>query len=214
MARLPDPTLDPAAVLWSSRTSELAERPLLVLLHGVGSDEGDLFSMSPRLPLHPVIASLRAPTRYGPGWSWFELGTPGDPNTEGVDAAARAVVSWLDDLPVQPPSIGLLGFSQGGVVAMQALRLAPERFACAALLSGYVTSGDLSGDEDLARRQPPVFWGRGSLDDVIPDVAVQHTARWLPKHSTLEARIYEGLPHAVSPTEVGDLVGFLSRGLS
>ena len=209
MEELPDPILDPAAVLWSSRTEELAERPLLVLLHGIGADEGDLFSMSPQLPLHPVIASLRAPTRHGPGWSWYELGTPGDPNSEGVDAAARAVLAWLDALPVQPPSIGILGFSQGAAVAAQAMRHAPHRFSHAVLLSGYVTSGGVEGDDELARRRPPVFWGRGTADDIIPDIAVAHTADWLPRHTTLDARIYEGLGHAVSQQELTDIVGFL-----
>ncbi|WP_210507599.1 alpha/beta hydrolase [Naasia sp. SYSU D00057] len=209
MEQLPDPVVDPAAVLWSARIEELAERPLLVLLHGVGADEGDLFGMSPQLPLHPVIASLRAPTRYGPGWSWYDLGTPGDPNSEGVDAAARAVLAWLDALPVQPPSIGILGFSQGAAVAAQAMRHAPARFDHAVLLSGYVTSGDVEGDEELARLRPPVFWGRGTADDVIPRVAVQHTAQWLPDHVTLDARIYEGLGHSVSQQELTDIVGFL-----
>lgn len=209
MEELPDPILDPAAVLWSSRIDELAERPLLVLLHGVGADEGDLFSMSPQLPLHPVIASLRAPTRHGAGWSWYELGTPGDPNSEGVDAAARAVLAWLDALPVQPPSIGILGFSQGAAVAAQALRHAPQRFTHAVLLSGYVTSGRVEGDAELARVRPPVFWGRGTADDVIPEIAVAYTADWLPRHSTLDARIYEGLGHFVSQQELTDIVGFL-----
>lgn len=214
MSLLPDPRVDPAAVLWSSSTSELANRPLLVLLHGVGADEGDLFSMSPRLPLSPVIASLRAPTRYGQGWSWYDLGTPGDPNSEGVDAAARAVLAWLDELPVQPPSIGLLGFSQGGAVAMQILRHAPDRFAYGVLLSGYVTSGEVEGDAELARLAPPVFWGRGTADDVIPGIAVQYTAEWLPAHVSLDARIYENLGHAVSQAELTDVAAFLARSLA
>jgi phospholipase/carboxylesterase len=210
---LPDPRVDPAAVLWSSSISELAERPLLVLLHGVGADEGDLFSMSPRLPLSPVIASLRAPSRYGAGWSWYDLGTPGYPNSEGVDAAARSVLAWLDELAIQPPSIGLLGFSQGGAVAMQALRHAPDRFSYGVLLSGYVTSGEVDGDRELARIAPPVFWGRGTADEVVPDIAVQHTAEWLPAHVSLDARIYENLDHAVSQAELADVAGFLARQL-
>jgi phospholipase/carboxylesterase len=206
---LPDPRLDPQAVLWSSRIEELAERPLLVLLHGIGADEGDLFYLSPQLPLHPVIASLRAPTRHGPGWSWYELGDPGDPNSEGVDAAARAVLAWLDALPVQPPSVGVLGFSQGAAVAAQALRHAPGRFSYAVLLSGYVTSGEVEGDDELARVRPPVFWGRGTADEIIPAIAIAHTADWLPEHTTLDARIYEGLGHFVSQQELTDIVGFL-----
>jgi phospholipase/carboxylesterase len=53
--------IDASAVLWSAPERERAGRPLLVLLHGYGSHEGDLFGLSPRLPLGPVIASVRAP---------------------------------------------------------------------------------------------------------------------------------------------------------
>ncbi|MCU1570060.1 MAG: Phospholipase [Naasia sp.] len=205
------PRVDPDAVLWSSAPKALADRPLLILLHGVGADEGDLFSFSPRLPLHPVIASLRAPSPYGAGWSWYELGTPGEPNSDGVDAAARAVLRWLDELPVAPPSIGLLGFSQGAAVATQMLRHAPDRFAYLVHLSGYVTSGDLPGDAQLERRRPPVFWGRGTVDEVIPGIAIEHTEQWLPRHSSLESHIYEDLGHSVSNEELADVVAFLGR---
>ena len=63
--------IDPTAVLWSSPERERSDRPLLVLLHGYGSHEGDLFQLSPRLPLAPVIASVRAPISESGGWAWF-----------------------------------------------------------------------------------------------------------------------------------------------
>ena len=205
--------VDPAAVLWSSKVEELESRPLLVLLHGVGANEGDLFSLSPALPLGPVIASLRAPLAYGMGWSWYDLGTPGDPRSELVDAAALGVLAWLDALPVQPPAVALLGFSQGAAVTAQVLRHAPGRFACTVQLSGYVTPGELPGDAELVRLRPPVFYGRGTEDGVIPAVAVAHTEEWLRAHTDVDARIYEGLPHAVSQPEVADVVAFLRRHL-
>jgi phospholipase/carboxylesterase len=210
----PIPAVDPRAVMWSSQQSELAERPLLVLLHGVGSHEGDLFGLSPHLPLQPVIASLRAPSPYGAGWSWYELGTPGDPKSEGVDAAAQAVLTWLDTLDPAPTSVGLLGFSQGAAVALQALRHAPTRFEFVVQLSGYVTGGDLPGDAQLVDVRPPVFWGRGTADDIIPHEAVVRTEQWLPGHSNLDSRIYEGMPHSVSQAELGDVIGFLRRHYS
>lgn len=208
------PSVDARAVIWSARTSELAERPLLVLLHGVGSHEGDLFSLSPHLPLTPVIASLRALAPYGAGWSWYELGTPGDPKSDGVDSAALAVLGWLDTLDPAPTSIGLMGFSQGAAVALQALRHAPDRFDFVVQLSGYVTSGEVSGDSRLAEIRPPVFWGRGTEDEIIPTEAVERTDEWLPEHSTLDRRIYEDLPHSVSQAELGDVIGFLRRQYS
>ena len=53
--------LDSDAVIWSRPEAERAGRPLLVLLHGLGSHEGDLFALSPYLPTEFTIAAVRAP---------------------------------------------------------------------------------------------------------------------------------------------------------
>jgi phospholipase/carboxylesterase len=206
------PLLDPAAVLWSAPLRDLHTRPLLVLLHGFGSHEGDLFGLSPLLPLQPVIASVRAPLRQGSGHAWFPAPDQRHGNTSPAlaDAAADAVLTWLDVLPV-PPSIGLLGFSQGGAVALQLLRRAPRRFAYAVQLSGFVVvpGEDAAVDAELERVRPPVFWGRGTADRVIPNDAVDRTQEWLPRHATLTERIYEDVAHGVSQPEIRDISAFI-----
>jgi phospholipase/carboxylesterase len=204
----PEP-IDTAAVLWSAAAPDRLDRPLLLILHGYGSHEGDLFSLAPHLPLQPTIAALRAPLPAGQGWSWFPIGVPGDPVGEALDAAALGILDWLDALPEQPTSIGLLGFSQGGAMTMQLMRHAPDRFAFAVQLSGFIASGTHPGDERLSDLKPPVFWGRGTLDPVIPEAAVARTQAWLPGHSTLTERIYEGLGHSISQAELAEIVTFL-----
>jgi phospholipase/carboxylesterase len=200
--------IDESAIMWSAPAAERAGRPLLVLLHGYGSHEGDLFGLAPHLPLQPVIASLRAPLREGLGYAWYGL----DPQlnadrAEGADAAARGVLHWLDGQ--QATSVGLLGFSQGGAVALQLLRHAPERFAYAVNLAGFVVAGEAPADARLAAARPPVFWGRGTHDEVIPAGFVAATQRWLPEHVELTERIYEGLGHGVSEPELADVLSFL-----
>ena len=205
--------IDASAVVWSAPEHERAGRPLLVLLHGYGSHEGDLFSLSPALPLGPVVASLRAPLQAGPGNAWFPLTfeTPIDEHATNADAAARAILDWLDT--TQSISIGLLGFSQGGAVALQLLRLAPTRFDYAVMLSGFVVGGTHDGDAALAQSKPPVFWGRGTADPVIPAYAIETTEQWLPSHSTPTTRIYEGVAHGISNAELRDLSTFIGEQL-
>lgn len=253
-----DVRIDESAVLWSAGPQQRAGRPLLVILHGYGSNEADLFSLSPYLPLSPVIASLRAPfTAPWPvdGYSWFRLrrradvSIPGLPADDAVDPAVHAdsdaadhaaaldidggaprvpvvaadatpeasidaVVAWLDALETPPAQIGLLGFSQGGVMAIELMRRQPERFSFVVNLSGFVYEGEHEGDVALAESLPPVFWGRGTLDEVITEAAIVRTTDWLPAHSTLSGRIYEGLGHAVSPQELTDVAGFVERGFA
>ncbi|KGJ72799.1 phospholipase [Cryobacterium roopkundense] len=201
--------IDTAAVLWSASAADRVGRPLLLILHGYGSHEGDLFSLTPHLPLEPVIAALRAPLPAGGGWAWFPISDPGNPDDASVEAATAAVLEWLDGLEEQPTSVGLLGFSQGGAMALQLLRQAPDRFSFAVQLSGFVPSAPNAGDAALAESRLPVFWGRGTADPIIVASAIDRTQAWLPGHSTLTERIYEGMAHSVSQTELADVVAFL-----
>jgi phospholipase/carboxylesterase len=201
--------LDTDAIIWSTPERQRGGRPLLVLMHGYGSHEGDLFGMSPALPLGPVIASLRAPIPENGGWAWFSRAENalGEPHPEFVDAAAGLVLDWLDTL--EYTTVSLLGFSQGAVVALQLNRAAPGRFAATVALSGFVASGIHAGDAELERLRPPVFWGRGTADTMIPTSSVDRTAAWLPDHSTATIHIYEELGHSLSPQELKDFSVFL-----
>lgn len=208
--------IDDEAVLWSEGPETRAGRPLLLLLHGYGSDERDLFGLAPFLPDAFVLAAVRAPLAPpfpAPGWSWYPIEGLDGRSSGAVTAAADALIAWIDRA-TDAETIGILGFSQGAAVALQALRLQPERFAFVVNLAGYADPSPLPGDEVLAERRPPVFWGRGARDEVIPPAAVAHTVQWLPEHATLSGRVYAGLTHSVSQEELDDVRVFLERQLA
>lgn len=205
--------LDPEVALWSAAAPDRADRPLLVLLHGYGADERDLFGLAPHLPDRFVLAAVRAP--LAPPWpsagaSWYAIDGLDGRDPDGVTVAATALGEWLD-AATDASTVGLLGFSQGAAVALQAMRLQPRRFAFVVNLSGYVSPGDLPGDSELAELRPPVFWGRGTRDDVIPEPLVAHTTEWLPAHADLSGRVYPGLTHSVSEQELADVRHFLDK---
>ena len=202
--------IDDEAVLWSASPSDRAGRPLLVLLHGYNSHEGDLFGLAPYLPLAPAIASLRAPIDAGYGYAWFPLLAQGEELAlESADDSTTAILDWLDRVAPDTASVGLLGFSQGGAMALELLRRAPDRFAFAVSLAGFALPGERTGDERMSQLALPVFWGRGTDDEIIPAASVARTQAWLPEHADLDARIYEGLGHSVSERELADVTGFL-----
>lgn len=205
-------TIDDTATRWS--TTDRAGMPLLVLLHGYGADEHDLFGLIPHLPDGIATASVAAPLAPPwpmPGRSWYPIEGLDGRSAEAVDTAAAAFLRWLDTAAVGATSVALLGFSQGAAVALQALRTAPERFGAVVALSGYATPGELPRDEELKELRPPVFWGRGSHDDVIPAALIDHTAQWLPEHSELSGRVYIGLTHSISEEELADVRLFLTK---
>lgn len=45
--------------------------PLVVLLHGRGSNERDIIGLADHLPTGPAYASVRAPIAEGGGYAWF-----------------------------------------------------------------------------------------------------------------------------------------------
>jgi phospholipase/carboxylesterase len=160
------------------------------------------------LPPGLALASLRAPVRWGPGWSWWPLDADSD-EQHRAEEGALAVLDWLDALP-PVRSLRLVGFSQGGATALGLLRRAPERFVRTAVLAGFVPTRSHPGDAHVAEVRPEVLWGRGDLDTVIPAEAVTETERWLFGHTRLKARVYAGLGHSVSIEEITDTARFLT----
>ncbi len=99
---------------------------LLVLMHGVGSNEQDLMGLAPQIPERFHVLSLRAPFRMGPGaHAWFDFSI--EPNgersiNEAQEAqsralAAQAIASAAEQLGIPPERVVVGGFSQGGIMA-------------------------------------------------------------------------------------------------
>ncbi len=178
-----------------------------------------MFAMSRSLPLEPVIASVRAPHTEGSGFTWFpsaneaasDSDSSADERFDAVRQTVQALVEWLDS--TTSTGIGLLGLSQGGAMALELMREQPEHFGYVVQLSGFVFPSEHSGDARLAELRPPVFWGRGTVDTVIPASLIRNTQEWLGAHSTLTEGIYEGLGHAVSDAELSELGAFIHSQL-
>lgn len=207
------PPIDPDAVRWSADDAHESDRPLIVLLHGYAADEHDLMPLAEHLPDAFDYASVRAPLPPPfptPGASWFPIEGLYGRDPEATTLATVRLIEWSDEHAEGRP-IGFVGFSQGGVVALQALRLQPERFLFAVNLAGYAAPGPLATDELLAAVKPAVFWGRGADDTVIPAPMIAHTAQWLPDHVELSGRVYPNLGHSLSMEELADVRTFLEK---
>ncbi|GAA2224139.1 alpha/beta fold hydrolase [Herbiconiux moechotypicola] len=199
-----------ALTSWGEGTP--GDAPVVVMMHGFGSNEADLAGLAPALPAGWAWASLRAPLPMGgPAFAWFPITTPGRPDPQTVIDATDAVSDWIAASLPATSRVVALGFSQGGLMASQLLRAAPRRVEAAVVLGGFVLDAELPGDAALAAERPPVFSGRGTADTVIAPDAVARTEAWLPGHSTLTERRYPGLGHGINPDELADVVAFLQQ---
>lgn len=183
-----------------------------LFLHGYGSNERDLVALASALPDGMPWASLRAPIELTPGgYAWFRIVTPGHPDQEALDAATAAIWSWADAALPTSTRIVPIGFSQGGLMATQLLRTAPERVLAPVVLGGFVAAGEQKADAVLRATRPAMFLGRGEDDRVIASDAVRRTDAWAPEHTELEDRRYPGLGHGIDVRELADVQAFLAR---
>ena len=119
------------------RESSLKDNaPLLILLHGYGSDENDLFSFSQELPEELFIISVRAPYPMQPyGNAWYAINfdaEKGKWNDEEQAISSRDLIATFIDeatthYPVSKNNITLLGFSQGCILSCAVALNYPEK---------------------------------------------------------------------------------------
>lgn len=203
--------IDDSAVVWRQGSGD----DLILAMHGFGADEQDLAGIAPYLPEQFTVASLRGPnlSPMGFGYAWFEFNPAVDSTDHTmVKASAEAVLAWLDTVAEKYARVHALGFSQGGVMAVELARLAPTRFASVVHLSSFAHNGDLPGDAELLAMEPkiPLFSGIGHDDDVIAANKRERSIPWLDAHFDVERRYYER-GHNITLEELQDVSAFLNR---
>lgn len=199
-------------VLWSRPENERPGTPLLVILHGYGADEEDLFSLASQLPAEFTVASVRAPLQTGPGFSWFPLDSNLSYSADAVAESASALEGWVDSVREAHTSVSLLGFSQGMCMATTLLRHRPSDYAAVVGLSGFVVNAEdhpYFDDVAVAAAKPEVFWGRDQADPVVPQFAVEATNTWMHGHVKLTKVLYSGILHGINAQEIAHVGEFL-----
>jgi phospholipase/carboxylesterase len=190
----------------------------LVLFHGRGADENDLFPLFDILDPGRRLLGLaaRGPlTLPGlPGAHWYVVAKPGFPGPETFLPTAATVGRWLDAIPdtfgVPLDRVVLGGFSQGAVMTYaMALDARRPRPPAVIALSGFVPT--VEGYElelsDLAGL--PVAIGHGTLDPVIGVEWGRDAKRRL--ESAGAAVLYRESPmaHTIDPGFLRDLIPWL-----
>jgi phospholipase/carboxylesterase len=196
-------------VAWSKPENQRAGTPLLVMMHGYGTDESRMVNLFDYLPSEFTCAALRAPMPIANGYGWFLLDYFLTNDFADVIGAANSVFSWIDSVKGGHSSVSLLGYSQGMAMASTLLRLRPRDFPAVVGLSGFVLDNDLLALSESFEVPPPFFWGRDKADLVINEEAIAYTREWLNTHTHLTARTYPGMGHAMSKTEMVDVGAFL-----
>nr|BFE74804.1 hypothetical protein GCM10020092_081050 [Actinoplanes digitatis] len=142
--------------------------PLVVLLHGRGSHEQEILTLSDHLPVGPAYAAVRAPIAEGGGYAWFANRGIGRPVAESLRAAMDWFRDWLDSVAPEGRPVLLIGFSGGAAFAGGLLLDDPARYTGAAILYGTLPfdAGVPTTPARLAGVSIAV--AQGEQDSVIP----------------------------------------------
>jgi phospholipase/carboxylesterase len=190
----------------------------LILFHGRGADENDLFPFFDELDPDGrlVGATPRGPLSLPPGGAhWYAFQAVGYPDRQTFDATFALVSRWLDafaaETGVAPERTILAGFSQGAVMTY-ALGLGDGRPRPAGLmaLSGFVPT--VEGFElDLSPPLPPVAIGHGTYDRVI-SVDFSRRAKQLLEDAGADVLYRESpMEHGVDPRFLPELRAWVER---
>jgi phospholipase/carboxylesterase len=194
---------------------------LLVLFHGRGADENDLYPLLDLLDPERRLLGVtpRGPLALPPGGAhWYVVRQVGFPDPATFIPTFETVAGWVDGLAEEtglgPERTVLGGFSQGAVMSY-ALSLARGRPRPAALiaLSGFVPTVE-AFELDLAPPLPRVAIGHGTYDPVI-DVDFGRRARHVLEEAGARVLYREyPLPHAVDPRFLVELAPWIGSALS
>jgi phospholipase/carboxylesterase len=193
---------------------------LLVLFHGRGVDEDDLFPLVDVLDPERRLLGLtpRGPLSLPPGGAhWYAVQEIGYPDPGTFVPTFGAVAAWLDSVAeetgIGPERTVLGGFSQGAVMTY-ALAFARGRARPAALvaLSGFIPT--VPGFElELEPPLPPVAIGHGTFDPVI-SVEWSRRARQALEAAGADVLYREyPLPHAVEPGYLAEPAPWIASAL-
>ncbi|GAB2586377.1 hydrolase [Paractinoplanes abujensis] len=149
--------------------------PLVVLLHGRGSHEQEILTLSEHLPLAFSYAAVRAPIAEGGGFAWFANRGIGRPVAASLRSTMDWFRTWLDSYAPGGRPVILAGFSGGAAFAGGLLLDDPARYAGAAILYGTLPFD--AGVPVVADRLAgvPVLVAQGTRDTVIPRELLDRT---------------------------------------
>jgi len=163
--------------------------PLVIMLHGYGSDENDLFSFASEFSKQLFIVSVKAPYALQPyGNAWYAINFEADrgkwnDNEQAIESRDK-IANFIDEVcheyPVDSNNVTLLGFSQGTILGYAVALTYPKKIKNVIALSGYINTEILPEQLDKEDYKNLNFYcSHGSVDQVIPVEWARQTPAFL-----------------------------------
>lgn len=195
------------------------KNPVLILLHGYGSNEEDLFSFASELPEEYYVISVRAPydLMYN-SYAWYAINFDADENKfsdipeaqNSRDLIAKFIDEVVANYAVDKDNVTLIGFSQGCILSYAVALSYPQKVQRIVAMSGYLNT-EIATDDYYKNdfKNLKIFASHGTVDQVIP---VDWARNSIPKLKLLGIDIvFKEYPvgHGVAPQNFFDFKNWL-----
>lgn len=180
--------------------------PLLILLHGYGSNEEDLFSFASELPEDLLIISARAPydMNFG-GYAWYTITLDAnDEKFSDLEEARKSltkIASFIDEIKgiYKSETTFLLGFSQGAILSYALSLNYPNKVNHVIALSGYINDDLVPNNISELKIQTDYYISHGSVDQVLPVEWARKAPKLLKKNNLKNTYSEYPVGHGVAP---------------
>lgn len=201
----------------------LQRPPLLIMLHGYGSNEMDLFDISKVLDPRLITIAVRAPNTMGNGaYNWFEFGNSNGKRVYDYKAAAKSrdlLLAFISNacktIGADSTQVYVMGFSQGAILSYELAMSAPDKIKGILALSGRLMDETRTIKTDQNKlKGVSMFIAHGKSDQVIPfeEYTKVHQFFLEKQVRNLTAHAYE-MPHSISGAELNDIKTWLRISL-
>jgi len=197
-----------------------ANPPVIILMHGVGSNEQDLFSFAPQLPDSFLVISLRAPiTLSKDSYAWYHLTFENGKrigNAIEAEASRLMIIQFINQLKTKhvynEKRVYLCGFSQGSIMAYSIGLTVPEKIKGIAVMSGRLLEEVkplVAPKEKL--KNLSVFVSHGSNDGIINISEAREAVTYIKTLGLTPT--YKEYPeaHTISAAMLADMLQWLRK---
>lgn len=166
--------------------------PLLLMVHGFGSNEEDLFSFSRAFPKEITVVSIRGPIDIQKmGYAWYDLsidhlGNKTYDNNKAIksrDEIVKCIEKCTQIYNTDPDNVTLLGFSQGSILINAVALTYPQKIKNIISLSGGVDPNIIKLSSKSSLNELSFYISHGSQDMVLPFEQAKKSLEFLKENN-------------------------------
>jgi phospholipase/carboxylesterase len=202
--------------------AEKAEHPpVIIVLHGRGSNEEDLFSLRDKFPKNYLVVFARAPYHmYMNSYQWFDMVTDSGKHEGNVQNLAysrnlltKFITEVINKYHADPKQVYMAGFSQGGMMSYEVGLTAPDKLKGIGVLSGSLFESLLPLIKVTpALKNLKIFVAHGTADKRVNFEYGQQSVDYLRSIGlNPDFHTYHNMTHEVKGEEIDDLVKWLAN---